>query len=117
MGRPGRQERVPGWSIASSEHSHLRRRSQRWIFRPDRQEAHAVAKLLCHPAAPRLELCPCPLKAMVTVTEFPGRQGLELDVVLHVGRGQHHGRRPGELEQHALECREAWWIEMFHDFD
>jgi len=61
------------------------------------------------------ELPARPLEPMIPVTKAPGRQRFKLGVVLHVGRGHDHGRRPGKFEQDSFERRQSRLVEMFDD--
>src|ERR1051326_3097936 len=64
-----------------------------------------------------MEFLPRPFESMVAMAKLAGRQCLPFHVVFAVGRGEDNCRRLGRLEEHALECGEAWWVEMFDHFD
>ncbi len=89
--------------LATAKHPHLRRRARRRVVRADRKESNGVAVASGLLGRPGLELCSRPLEPVVAVPKAPGGQAGKVDVVLDVRRRDHHGGRPGALEQHALE--------------
>ena len=95
------------WDIElalSFKHPHLRRRTDRRIFRADRQEAHVVAEARGDAVGPFLKLRPRPLEAMVAMTEVPRRKAFPFHVVFAVGccvHRQNHGRAV------TLSCRRS----------
>src|SRR6185437_4874695 len=100
------------FTALSDEHRHLRRRSDNLILRPHRYELHRISEALRYAVGPFLKLRAHPLEAMVLVPKRAGGESLELDIVLGIGRRQHDGARPGELEQHTLERGQTRRIEM-----
>ena len=80
---------------SSAEHRHLGRRPDLGILGADRQEADRVAEPLGDAVGPGRELGAGPLEAVVAVAEAAGRQRLEADVVLGVGRRDDDVRRAG----------------------
>ena len=48
------------------------------------------------------------------MAEFPGGQGLELDVVLDIGRRYNHCTRPSVLEEYAFKGCQAGEVEMLN---
>ncbi len=93
--------------LDTREDSHLGRRTQHRVFRSNRQKAHSVAEALSHASSPRLKFRTRPLEAVILMAEFPGRQRLELDVILYVWRCHDHSTRFSELKENPLEGCEA----------
>lgn len=76
-----------------------------------------VAETLRHARRPTAKLLTCSLKPMILMPKRPGGQLWPAGVVLAVGRGEHHGRGPGVLEQHSLEGGQSWRVEMLDHFN
>src|SRR5438477_7591470 len=85
----------------------LRRRPHNRVFRSHRQKTHGITKALRHAVGPRLKLIARPFKSVVSMSELPGREISEFDVVFRVGRRQDHSAWSSELEQHALKSSKA----------
>ena len=61
---------VPASSFSAGENPHLRRRAERLVFRPDRQEPDRIAEPPGDALGPVLELLPGPLEAVVGMAEL-----------------------------------------------
>src|SRR5580698_1122023 len=101
----------------TTEHPHLRRRSDFGILVAHRAKCNSVPMPLGHIACPGLELFPSPFEAMVLMPELAGGERFKAHVVLRIRRGDDDRVRLRVLEDNSLESRQARRIEVLDDLN
>src|SRR5579862_240748 len=101
----------------TTEHPHLRRRSDFGILVAHRAKCDRVSKSLGHVSSPALELFPSPFEAVILVPELAGGGRFEAYVVLRIRCGDDDGVRLRVLENNSLEGRQTRRIEVLDDLN